>query len=164
LKVSIWARFAAFTGLYPIMDFDKFTNDRIPVKSIFELLHDNGYECSMFYSSFFDYTSFRDFLRGRGLDEMYDADTMPGKRTFERVTWGLREEETLGAMQERIKKYAKDGQKFFMTYVPAAPHKPFDSIPDRFRKLKMTEYENYEPNYINEMVYMDWIITSVWTN
>ena len=84
---SIHARFATFTSLYPSLDFHAFTQERVPVKSLFEVLHDHGYTCSMFYSSFFDYTGFRDFLKNRGLDEMYDADTMPGQRSTQRVAW-----------------------------------------------------------------------------
>src|SRR5207247_880827 len=91
---SIHARFAAFTSLYPSRDYNLFTIRHVPVKSIFEVLHERGYECSMFYSSFADFTGFRDFLNGRNVD-LYDADTMPGQRTTARVSWGLREEETL---------------------------------------------------------------------
>src|SRR4029079_6473772 len=128
---SINERFAAFTGLYPVAEYKAFTLERIPVVSIFEVLHQQGYSCSMFYSSSFDYTGFRDFLRDRQIDEMYDADTMPGQRKTQRVSWGLREEETLGAMQEKIRKYAAEKQKFFLTYIPAAPHYPFDGTPAR---------------------------------
>jgi hypothetical protein len=60
---------------------------------------------------------------------MYDADTMPGERTTKRVSWGLREEETLGAIRQQIKKYAADDERFFLTYIPAAPHYPYDSMP-----------------------------------
>src|SRR5207245_1772593 len=42
---SIHARFAAFTGLYPVRDFNAFTLERVPVKSLFEVLHDHGYAC-----------------------------------------------------------------------------------------------------------------------
>jgi phosphoglycerol transferase MdoB-like AlkP superfamily enzyme len=158
---SINARFATFTGLYPVADYKAFTLERIPVPSIFEVLHEHGYSNSMFYSSSFDYTGFRDFLRGRGVDEMYDADTMPGERKTPRVSWGLREEETLGAMQERIKKYAAEKQKFFLTYVPAAPHYPFDGTPPRFAKFKMEDVNDFTPLYLNELLYMDWIISSL---
>ena len=75
---SIQARFAAFTGLYPVRDFNLFTMQRVNVKSLFDVFHDNGYTSSLFYSSFVDYTGFRDFLKNRGIDELYDADTMPG--------------------------------------------------------------------------------------
>src|SRR5262249_168240 len=95
---SIHARFASFPSLYPVLDDNAFTLERVPVKSIFEVLNENGYSCSLFYSSFLDYTGFRNFLEGRGLNSIYDADTMPGERKTQRVAWGLREEETLEAI------------------------------------------------------------------
>lgn len=157
---SIHARFAVFAGLYPVKDYNAFTLKRVGVRSIFEVLKEHDYDCSMFYSSYFDYTGFRSLLSQRGL-EMYDADTMPGERTTKRVSWGLREEETLGAIRQRIQRHAADQSKFFLTYVPAAPHYPYDSMPERFRKYKLSEYQNYTPLYLNELLYMDWVITSI---
>ena len=158
---SIQARFATFTGLYPVRDFNMFTMQRVPVKSIFEVLHDNGYTSSLFYSSFLDYTGFRDFLKNRGIDELYDADTMPGRRTSERVSWGLREEETLGAIRSQIKKYAGGNQRFLLTYVPAAPHYPYDCVPEAFRHFKPSEVGDFTPLYLNELLYMDWVMASI---
>ena len=158
---SIHARFATFTSLYPVSDFHVFTQDRVPVKSVFEVLHDEGYTCSMFYSSYFDYTGFRDFLKNRGLDEMYDADTMPGQRGSERVEWGLLEEETLGAIRAQLQKYAQDHRRFCLTYVPAAPHYPYDKIPKRFRKFTMKEMGDFTPVYLNELLYIDWVLASI---
>lgn len=158
---SMWARFATFTGLYPVSDYKAFTTTRVPVKSIFDVLHEHGYECSMFYSSYFDYTSFGDFLQRRGLDPMYDADSMPGPRTTAPVSWGLKEEETAAAIREQIGRYATNHQKFFLTYVPAAPHNPFDGTPNRFRKFKLGQVGDYTPFYLNELLYMDWNITSI---
>ncbi len=158
---SINARFATFTGLYPVEDYHAFTATRVPVKSIFEILHDNGYLCSMFYSSYFDYTDFRGLLRNRGIDDLYDADTMPGARTNKAVAWGLMEEDTLDAMRAHIKQRAADKQKFFMTYVPAAPHNPFDGTPRRFQKRSREKVGDLSPFYFNELLYMDWTITSI---
>ncbi|MCX6924536.1 MAG: sulfatase-like hydrolase/transferase [Verrucomicrobia bacterium] len=158
---SIHARFATFTSLYPIVDFTAFTRERVGVKSLFEVLHDNGYTCSLFYSSFLDYTGFRDFLQGRGIDELYDADTMPGQRNTKRVSWGLREEETLGAILSQIKKYAARDQRFFLTYVPAAPHYPYDGVPERFLRFKPEHFKEYTPFYLNELLYMDWVVASI---
>jgi len=158
---SIWARFATFTGLYPVQDFQKFTDQHVPVKSIFEILHDHGYTCSLFYSSFLGYTDFRGFLSGRGLDTIYGANTMPGPRKFPPVDWGLREEVTLAAMQQQIKEYAAEKKKFFLTYVPAAPHNPFDSISDRFRKRHLRQMDDFTPAYLNSLNYMDWIMSSL---
>jgi arylsulfatase A-like enzyme len=157
---SINARFATFTGLYPVADFNAFTSHHVPVKSLFEVLHENGYSNSLFYSSYFDYTGFRDFLRGRDIDEMYDADTMPGKPVAA-VEWGLREDETLGPIKEQIKKYAAAKQKFCLTYVPAAPHNPFDGVPDRFRKRPLGPYGDFTTSYLNELEFMDWVIASI---
>jgi hypothetical protein len=158
---SIHARFAAFTGLYPVHNYRAFTLERVGVKSLFEVLHDRGYTCSLFYSSFFDYTGFRDFLNGRKVDELYDADTMPGPRTTKPVSWGLREEETLAAMQSRIKSYADNHQKFFLTYIPAAPHYPYDGTPLRFCKYQKGRMGDFTPLYLNEMLYMDWITSCI---
>lgn len=159
---SINARFGTFTGLYPVHDFHAFTEERVPVKSIFEILHEQGYTCSMFYSSHFDYTGFGDLLRNRGLDAMYDADTMPGAITNKHVSWGLQEDATLNAMRDQIKQYSTNKQKFFMTYVPAAPHNPFDGTPARFQKnRKIEKFGDLTPFYVNELLYMDWTITSI---
>jgi arylsulfatase A-like enzyme len=73
----------------------------------------------------------------------------------------LREEETLGAMRNQIQKYATDRKKFFLTYVPAAPHYPYDAVPDRFRKFKPTDPSDYTPLYLNELLYMDWVLASL---
>jgi arylsulfatase A-like enzyme len=158
---SINARFACFTGMYPVRDYNQFTLRRIDAKSLFEVLHEKGYATSVFYSSYFDYTGFRDYLRGRDVDGMFDADTMPGERKTKQVSWGLREEETLGAMQNQIKQFASTRQKFFMTYIPAAPHNPYDGTPERFRKYQRQKFRDFTQDYCNEMLYMDWIITSI---
>jgi hypothetical protein len=158
---SIQARFATFTGVYPVPDFRSFTLERVGVKSIFELLHDHGYTSSLFYSSFFDYTSFRDFLKGRRVDGLYDADTMPGERKTEPVAWGLREEETLEAIQAQIRRYAAEQRKFFLTYIPAAPHYPYDGTPARFSRYKKEFLDDYTPSYLNELLFMDWVLSSI---
>ncbi|MGC9944478.1 MAG: sulfatase-like hydrolase/transferase, partial [Verrucomicrobiota bacterium] len=56
---SINSRFATFSGLYPVRDYKKFTLDRVNVKSLFDILSGNDYQCSLFYSSYLDYTGFR---------------------------------------------------------------------------------------------------------
>lgn len=158
---SINARFAALTGLYPVSDYTAFTTEHVPVKSLFDILHGAGYECSVFYSSYLDYTGFRDFLNGRGIVAMYDADTMPGRKTEPSVTWGLPEDETIRAIQSQIGQYATNHQSFFLTYVPVAPHNPFDGIPDQFRKYHLKEQGDYTPLYLDDLLYMDSCITTI---
>ena len=158
---SVNARFATLAGLYPVRDYEVFTFHRVEVKSIFEILHKQGYVSSVFYSSFFDYTGFRDFLRSRAIDAMYDADTLPDRTNEPPVSWGVRESVTIKAIQSQIKQYAADDHKFFLTYVPAAPHYPYDGIPAKFCKFSKTNTNDYVSKYQNELLYMDWIIASI---
>jgi arylsulfatase A-like enzyme len=92
---------------------------------------------------------------------MYDADTMPNVDRTKMVSWGLQEEETLQAMRQQIKNYAAGKQKFFLTYVPAAPHNPFDGTPRRFQKKRAERVGDLSPFYFNELLYMDWTISSI---
>jgi phosphoglycerol transferase MdoB-like AlkP superfamily enzyme len=158
---SINARFAALTGLYPVADYTKFTVNHVYVKSLFDILDNAGYHCSVFYSSFLDYTGFRDLLNNRGVEAMYDADNMPGRQNEPSVVWGLHEQETCSAIRSQIEQYATNHQTFFLTYVPVAPHNPFDGVPGRFRKFNLKRMDDYTPLYLNDLVYMDWCITSI---
>lgn len=158
---SVNARFATLAGLYPVRDYDAFTFHRVEVKSLFDILHEQGYVSSVFYSSSFDYTGFRDFLRGRGIDAMYDADTLPGRTNEPPVSWGVHESVTLKAIQSQIKAYAAGGQKFFLTYVPAAPHYPYDGIPAEFCKFTTTNKDGFVSKYQNELLYLDGIIAAI---
>jgi arylsulfatase A-like enzyme len=92
---------------------------------------------------------------------MFDADTMPGRGDEPPVSWGVREGVTLKAVQNQIKQYAAGGQKFFLSYIPAAPHNPFDGIPLEFCKFPMTNKDDYVSQYQNELLYLDWVITSI---
>ncbi len=149
---SVNARFATLSGLYPVRDYDTFTFHYVGVKSIFEILHEHSYVSSVFDSASLDYTDFRDFLRGRGIDAAYDADTMPGRNDGPQVSWGLNEGVTLKAIQSQIKQYASGRQKFFLSYFPVAPHNPFDGIPQQFQKFMATNRTDYVPQYKNELL------------
>jgi phosphoglycerol transferase MdoB-like AlkP superfamily enzyme len=158
---SVNARFATLAGLYPVRDYEAFTFHRVDVKSIFEILHEHGYVPSVFDSHSLDYTGFRDFLRGRGIDVMFDADTMPGRGDEPLVSWGVREGVTLKAIQSQIRQYAANRQKFFLSYFPVAPHNPFDGTPREFRKFPVAKKDDYVPQYKNELLYLDWVIASI---
>jgi lipoteichoic acid synthase len=158
---SINARFATLSGLYPVRDCATFTLNRVNVKSLFEILHEAGYQCSLFDSCFLDYNGFRDFLQGRGIDTMYDADTMPGRQPGQSVAWGLRESETIRAIHAQIQQYATNHETFFLSYFPVAPHNPFDGVPTPFRKFHRQVLNDYTPSYLNELLYLDSCITSI---
>jgi arylsulfatase A-like enzyme len=42
-----------------------------------------------------------------------------------------------------------------------APHNPFDGVPGRFRKFSLKRVDDYTPLYLNDLIYMDWCITSI---
>ncbi len=65
------------------------------------------------------------------------------------------------AIRVQIQNYAAHQQKFFLTYVPAAPHNPFDGTPGQFKKFKPGKFGDFTPLYLNELLYMDWNITSI---
>lgn len=157
---SVNARFAALSGLYPVRNYEAFTFHRVDVESIFDILHQYGYVSSVFASDSFDYTDFRDFLRDRGIETMYDANTMPGHENGG-VSWGVKEEVTLKAIQSQIRKYAGSHQKFFLSYFPVAPHNPFDGTPPQFQKFPVAKKNDYVPQYENELLYLDWVISSI---
>lgn len=161
---SIQARFANFTSLYPVLDHNAFTLNHVDVKSLFEVLHEHGYRNSIFYSSYYDYTGFRSFLKQRGIDDMYDADTMPGPHTLRPVSWGLPEVETVSAICSQLQSYSSNHVKFFLTYIPAAPHYPCDGIPKEFQKFgtnTVSSPTNYKALHMNSLLYMDSMIASI---
>ena len=158
---SVNARFATLAGLYPVKDDETFTFHHVDVKSIFEVLHENGYVSSVFDSASLDYTGFRDFLRGRRIDAMYDVDTMPGRGEEPPVSWGLHEGVPLKAIQSQIRLYAASHQKFFLSYMPVAPHYPFDGTPPEFCKFPTTNKDDYVSRYQNELLYLDWVVASI---
>ena len=77
------------------------------------------------------------------------------------VSWGLSEGETLNAIRNQIKQYATNHQKFFLSYFPVAPHNPFDGTPKEFLKFPQGKSGDYTPFYLNELLYMDWVIASI---
>jgi arylsulfatase A-like enzyme len=73
----------------------------------------------------------------------------------------LREEDTTRAIRDQIDQYATNHQKFFISYFPVAPHYPFDGIPSDFKKHPPKKMGDYTPFYLNELLYLDWNITSI---
>jgi arylsulfatase A-like enzyme len=57
--------------------------------------------------------------------------------------------------------YSKSKEKFFLTYIPAAPHHPYDGTPPLFGKFKAKGLDDFLPMYLNSLVHMDWVINSI---
>jgi arylsulfatase A-like enzyme len=52
-------------------------------------------------------------------------------------------------------------RRFFLTYVPAAPHYPYEKVPAAFHKFSAGEMGDCTPFYLNDLLYMDWVVASI---
>lgn len=161
---SLHARFSIYNGLYPTVEFPSYLNPHIRCPSIFEILHDAGYTTELYYSSTRNYTRMNDYLSGRKIDLFEDCDTMPGREKYPELSWGVPETATMEAMKDRIRFHAKNGDSFFLSYIPAAPHQPFERPPKQFQVFD-DSVSNIDKNYLNayknQLLYMDWILSSL---
>jgi arylsulfatase A-like enzyme len=161
---SLHARFSILNGLYATEEYVSYVNPRIPAPSLFEILDRHGYVNSLFYSSHRDYTRFADYVAHRRLDVLYDCNNMPGRERFRTVAWGIEEACTKAAIETQLAKHAADGKPFFLTYVPAAPHQPFD-VPDRrfavFDTSQAFLKNDFTGPYLNSLRYMDWVVAGL---
>lgn len=158
------ARFAVLNGLYPPREYISYLNPAIPCPSLSEILHDAGWTTSMFYSSSRNYTRQWDYWQHREWDRFYDSHNMPHAKDFHKVSWGVSEEATLAAMTDELRERAGTGERFFMTYIPAAPHRPFDGASEQFKQFEegFPKLEgNYVGRYKNELLRLDWVLASL---
>lgn len=161
---SLNARFSVLGGMYACKPFVTYVNPRVGSIDLFDIFHKQGYWVSLFYSSFQTYERWGDYLRFHSIDSLYDASNMPGRENGEKVSWGLKEDVTLEAMKNQFAIHATNHTKFFLTYVPAAPHMPFDTDVKRFEKFdngfpNLTK--DYSGRYKNQLLYIDWVLASI---
>ncbi|MBL4632332.1 MAG: sulfatase-like hydrolase/transferase [Kofleriaceae bacterium] len=96
---------------------------QIDCHSLPEILVASGYKAGLWHSGRFSFSEKDRFLKGRGYAPLLDATTMPGKETFRESSWGLEERAAVLAMT----KWAKEQTgPFFATYIPVAPHHPYN--------------------------------------
>ncbi len=161
---SLHARFAIVSGLYPDKSFISYENPSIPQKSLIEILRSHGFRVAFFYSSDRDYTRWYDYLRGRGIDDFYDRRNMPDKKKFRTVSWGIEERCTVAAMKAYFLEHAQAGEHLFLTYVPAAPHFPYDSAEGKFSVFPVGTPAltgDYSGAYKNNLLYIDAVLADL---
>ena len=70
----------------------------------------------------------------------------------------------MAAVIEQFDRYAKSGENFMLSYLPVAPHYPYDTYAKRFEKFEFLEdvvqNNDYTGRYKNQLLYMDWVIAS----
>jgi glucan phosphoethanolaminetransferase (alkaline phosphatase superfamily) len=159
------ARTTIWSGLYPIRSFLSVANPQIKRKSLTEILEDAGYFNAFFYSSDKNYTRLNDYLGHRGFHRIEDATSMGrGLAEDQFVSWGVREDVTLDAMKHFLDERVTIDKPFSMVYIPACPHMPYDTVDERFDHFQdgfNTLDGNFTGAYKNELLYMDWILSSL---
>ena len=161
---SLNARFSVMSGLYPCKPHVTYVNPQLEALSLFDLLHDQGYVVSLFDSCYQDYERWHDYWKTRRIDLAFDADTMPGREKFPKVSWGVSEQATMEAIKQQFAQHAAKGEKFFLSYLPVMPHMPFDAPSQEFRKFNEgggALVGDYTGRYKNQLLYMDWVLTSL---
>jgi len=160
---SFHARFSILSGQYATREYVSYLNPKIEVSSMPEILRSHGYFTSVFQSDSREFLRFADYISHR-VDLLHDSDSMPGREQFRKVSWGIEEEATMQAIKSQFTNHSKSGNRFFLSYFPVAPHMPFDSGAKKF-KVFPTGFEkvtrNFAGRYKNELLYMDWIVTSL---
>lgn len=161
---SFHARFQILSGLYATTDYVSYINPKLPAKSLPEILHEHGWVTSIFDSCFREYARWGDYIAHRQLDHFYDCNNMPDREQHKAVSWGVDEAVTMRAIRRQIAEHARKGERFFLMYLPVAPHMPFDLPDRRFARFDIVRgfFENdYTAAYKNLLLYMDWIYASI---
>jgi arylsulfatase A-like enzyme len=86
---------------------------------------------------------------------------MPGRERFKSVSWGVEEACTKEAIEAQFARLAQAGERFFLTYIPVAPHQPFDISDRRFAVFNTSGARlrnDFTGPYLNSLLYMDWVV------
>jgi hypothetical protein len=161
---SLNARFSVVSGIYPCRPYVTFVNPTLAAPSLFEIFHDRGCQVSLFDSCDRDYQRWNDYLVHRRIDHYFDARNMPGGEKAKKVSWGVQESTSMEAIRSQFQRHAANKERFFLTYMPVAPHMPYDSPSKEFDKFDngVGDLNNdYTGRYKNQLLYMDWVITGL---
>jgi arylsulfatase A-like enzyme len=124
---SIKSIFAYHSGHYPVANMQAITDarPRVPLKALPQYFKDHGYRTALLHGGKFSFTRKTDFLAGRGYDVMYDAESLPNRRRYEKVWWGIDD----AAMFDHAKSFIKEsGDPFYLQLIPVLVHHPYNHI------------------------------------
>ena len=131
----------------------------IPLRSMPEILKDNGYRTCVLHTGDLRYAGQRRFLSGRGIDRIIEMKDMEHTAPYNvKVGWGLDERAMTGPAVDFIKEKSKS--PFFMAFFPANPHHPYAIPDDSFNitgpvpKGSDQKTRNWY-NYLNSLHYAD---------
>jgi glucan phosphoethanolaminetransferase (alkaline phosphatase superfamily) len=97
--------------------------EKVPCRSIAQVLAEAGYRTAMFHSGRFEYLGMESVIRNRGFQTLEDAGDIGGNHNS---SFGVDEPSTVARILSWIDCLPKD-QRFFLTYLPIAGHHPYDT-------------------------------------
>ena len=133
----------------------------INLKSISQILKENGYRTFLVHTGMLEYAGQKRFLKTRRFDRITDLRDLKKPPFTEWVGWGLDDR----ALIEPCVEFAKEntGNPFFMAVFPVSPHHPYP-IPEK--KFQITgeisnmkgERERVWLDYLNSLHYADAVL------
>jgi Sulfatase len=123
---SIKGLYSVLCSTYPSIDTQPEDYEKIPCRSIAQVLADAGYRTAMFHSGRFGYLGMESVIRNRGYQTLEDAGDIGGHHES---SFGVDEPATVARMLSWIDSLPR-GQRFFLTYLPIAGHHPYET-PER---------------------------------
>ena len=167
--LSINALFNIFTSAYALPADRWAATDYpdIPLVSLSEILHERGYRTGIFHTGTFDYAGQGKFLKHRKFDVMHDAGT--GLRVApytEEINWGIDDRALIAPSVNFARASKAQGQPFFLTAMPVAPHHPYDVPGPEFELYKIDPDNDEFPDrwkrafakYKNALYYSDYVL------
>lgn len=134
---TVKAHFSLFTGHYPAANLVPITRvrPRIPLPILPDYFHERGYRTAYMEGHFNSYYNFDTFLGGRGVDDLYDAVSLPGAEKYETFSWGIDDR----VLFEFSKKWVSLGEPFFLVLASRLAHHPYNIPSDVEPKFSGTE-------------------------
>jgi arylsulfatase A-like enzyme len=120
---SIKGLFTMLCSIYPAFDTPVEKMARAPCLSVAALLADRGYRTALFHSGRFMYLGMESVIRDRGFHTLADAGHIGGNHNS---SFGVDEPATVARMLEWVDSL-RQGQNFFLTYLPIAGHHPYET-------------------------------------
>ncbi len=139
---------SAMTGFYPYMDktSDLVKYSQGEVRTLVDILHDDGYATAFFTSSDSLFDSLDSFIVTRPYDVFMDKNLLPAedRPAGMGAYWGVDEEVMIDQALKWIETARDSGKPFYLNYNALYPHHPF-RVPDQHRALYDEDWGDYLP-------------------
>ena len=121
---------ATATGLFPHVTGPSSLKRlaAIPVRTLSDVLHDNGYRTALYASTDTWYDDTDRFWRRHSFDRYFDSNslTLEEKGALMSSAWGVPEEVAIDRALEWMAARTGDDRPFFLQYIATYPHHPYD--------------------------------------